>query len=86
MQLHAQIQIFEGQDIGVDQVLDFNFQRETVLNVMTLCPLMEGIKDIRSPTSRQFLWYRLRSTFEPLSLEQSNAQYHDQVSLDGKHK
>jgi len=29
---------------------------------------------------------RLRSTFEPFSSEQSNAQYHDQVPLDEKHK
>ena len=29
---------------------------------------------------------RLRSTFEPFSSEQSNAQYHDKVPLDEKHK
>jgi len=28
----------KGQDIGVDQLMDFNFQGETVLHVMTLYP------------------------------------------------
>jgi len=60
LQVHAQIQVFERQDIGVDQLLDFNLQGETVLNVMTLCPLMKGTKAIRSPMSRQFLRYRRR--------------------------
>jgi len=46
-------------------------------------------------TQRQFAYLdsdprkvrgRVRSTFEPFSSEQGNAQYHDQVPFDGKHK
>jgi len=60
LRLHAQIQILERQNISVDKLLYFNLQGELVLLVMTLCPLMESTKEIRSPTSRQFLRYRRR--------------------------
>jgi len=57
-------------------------------------PVLEVVVDIvRAPS--QFAYSdsdlrkirgRLRSTFELFSSEQSNAQYRDQVPLDGKHK
>jgi len=69
--LYAWIQIFERQDIGVDQLLDFNFQGETVLFVMTLCPLMEGTKEIR-----QFLGHRRRwSSLDKILPKQGGQQF-----------
>ena len=57
-------------------------------------PVVEVVVDtVRAPSQfayrdsdRRKIRGRLRSTFEPFSSEQNNAQYHDQVPLDEKHK
>jgi hypothetical protein len=75
LRLHARIQILERQDIVVDQFLDFNRQGETVLNVMTLCPSMEGTKEVRPPPRWQFLRYRRRcSGLDQVPLKQRGKQ------------
>jgi len=45
----------EKQDIGFNQLLDLSLQRETVLDVMVGCSLMEATGELRLILNRQHI-------------------------------
>ena len=67
--------IFEEQYIGFNQLLDFNLQRETVLNVMAGCSLMKGTGEVRLIPNRQLVGHSRRlSSFDKVLHEQYGKQ------------
>jgi len=65
----------EKQDVGFNQLPDFNLQRETVLDVMVGCSLVEGTWEVRLIPNRQHIRHpRRRSGLDKVLLEQNGKQ------------
>src|SRR4030042_3827964 len=55
--LYDQTRTFEGQDIGLNQLLNCSIQSGAVLGIMTWCSLMENTREVGPIPTWHYFWH-----------------------------